>query len=201
VIFTAPDGSVIHGDRILALSAIALKAQGRLKDDTLVCTVMSNLGLHATMARHGIAVEVTPVGDRHVIERMCEGGFTFGGENSGHLIFSEHATTGDGILSALQVLRIMKQSGVDIAELAAEMTEYPSLLVNLPVKAKPPLESLPKLSKLMAEASIVFADQGRHLIRYSGTEKKLRVMVEHRSDIVAREWVDRFADAIHEEIA
>lgn len=201
VIFTGPDGEVISGDRILGLSAIALKERGRLRNDTLVCTVMSNLGLHESMAKHGIKVEVTAVGDRMVIDRMREGDFTFGGENSGHLIFSEHATTGDGILSALQVLRIMKEKNQSISELAAGMAEYPSVLVNLPVKAKPPLDTLPKLTQLMAEATAEFGTLGRHLIRYSGTEKKLRVMVEHQSEAVANAWVERFCNAVKEEIA
>lgn len=200
VIFTGPDGVVISGDRILGLCAIALKQRGRLKNETLVCTVMSNLGLHESMAKHGIKVEVTAVGDRMVIDRMREGDFTFGGENSGHLIFSEHATTGDGILSALQVLRIMKEQKKGIHELAAGMAEYPSLLVNLPVKDKPALDTLPKLTQLMAEATAEFGKLGRHLIRYSGTEKKLRVMVEHQSDEVARAWVERFCNAAKEEI-
>jgi phosphoglucosamine mutase len=200
VIFTDSNGQVISGDRILALCAIALKEQGRLKHDTMVCTSMSNLGLRETMAAHGIKVETTGIGDRQVIECMRKGGFTFGGENSGHLIFAEHATTGDGILSALQVLKMMREKNATIAQLAAAMSEYPSQLANIPVKEKPPLESLPKLKKLMAQATKTFGDDGRHLIRYSGTENKIRVLVEHRQIEEARIWLSKFAAAIREEI-
>jgi len=200
VIFTDSNGQVISGDRILALCAIALKEQGRLKHDTMVCTSMSNLGLKETMAAHGIKVETTGIGDRQVIERMRQGGFTFGGENSGHLIFAEHATTGDGILSALQVLKMMREKNATIAQLAAAMSEYPSQLANIPVKEKPPIESLPKLKKLMAQATKTFGDDGRHLIRYSGTENKIRVLVEHRQIEEARIWLSKFAAAIREEI-
>jgi len=200
VIFTDSNGQVISGDRILALCAIALKEQGRLKHDTMVCTSMSNLGLKETMAAHGIKVETTGIGDRQVIERMRQGGFTFGGENSGHLIFAEHATTGDGILSALQVLKMMREKNATIAQLAAAMSEYPSQLANIPVKDKPPIESLPKLKKLMAQATKTFGDDGRHLIRYSGTENKIRVLVEHRQIEEARIWLSKFAAAIREEI-
>ncbi|OYV04485.1 MAG: phosphoglucosamine mutase [Verrucomicrobiales bacterium VVV1] len=200
VIFTDSNGQVISGDRILALCAIALKEQGRLKHDTMVCTSMSNLGLKETMAAHGIKVETTGIGDRQVIERMRQGGFTFGGENSGHLIFAEHATTGDGILSALQVLKMMREKNATIAQLAAAMSEYPSQLANIPVKDKPPIESLPKLKKLMAQATKTFGNEGRHLIRYSGTENKIRVLVEHRQIEEARIWLSKFAAAIREEI-
>jgi phosphoglucosamine mutase len=200
VIFTDADGQVVGGDRILALCAIGLKEQGRLRKNTLVATVMSNLGLFEAMKNHGIAVETTAVGDRHVIERMRREGLSFGGENSGHLIFADHATTGDGILSALQVLRLMREQNATLAQLAAVMHEYPSELVNMPVARKPPLESLPGLAKLLREADAAFGDLGRHLIRYSGTENKIRVLVEHRDSDMCREWVDRFAAVIREEI-
>jgi phosphoglucosamine mutase len=200
VIFTDADGSVVGGDRILALCAISMKEQGRLRNNTLVATVMSNLGLKETMKKHGIAVETTAVGDRHVIECIRRNGHSFGGENSGHLIFAEHATTGDGILSALQVLRMMRDRNATLAQLATVMHEYPSQLANMPVPAKPPIESLGKLSKLMSEATGVFGDHGRHLIRYSGTENKIRVLVEHRDADVCRNWVNKFASVIREEI-
>lgn len=200
VIFTDSNGQVVSGDRILALCSIALKEQGRLKHDTMVCTSMSNLGLIETMRANGIKVETTGIGDRQVIECMRKGGFTFGGENSGHLIFAEHATTGDGILSALQVLKMMREKNATIAQLAASMSEYPSQLANIPVKEKPPIDSLPKLKKLMAQATKSFGKDGRHLIRYSGTESKIRVLVEHRQIEEARLWLSKFAAVIREEI-
>jgi phosphoglucosamine mutase len=161
---------------------------------------MSNLGLIEAMKNHGIAVEITAVGDRNVIECIRRNGYSFGGENSGHLIFADHATTGDGILSALQVLRMMLERDATLAQLAAVMDEYPAELANMPVPSKPPIESLPKLCKLMEEATAEFGEIGRHLIRYSGTENKIRVLVEHREAKEVRSWVDRFSTAIAEEI-
>jgi phosphoglucosamine mutase len=200
VIFTDANGQVVSGDRILALCAISLKEQGKLRKDTLVATVMSNLGLIEAMGNHAIKVETTAVGDRNVIECMRRNGYSFGGENSGHLVFADHATTGDGILSALQVLRMMRDRNATLAELATVMHEYPSQLANMPVPAKPPIGSLPGLGKLMEEATERFGERGRHLIRYSGTENKIRVLVEHRDIEECRAWVSKFAAAIREEI-
>ena len=200
VIFTDANGQVVSGDRILGLCAIGLKEQGKLRHDTLVATVMSNLGLIEAMKEHGIKVETTAVGDRSVIECMRKNGYSFGGENSGHLIFGDHVTTGDGILSALQVLRMMIDRKATLAELAAIMHEYPTQLANMPVPSKPPLETLPKLQKLMQEATAEFGDSGRHLIRYSGTENKIRVLVEHRELAEVTSWVSKFYSAIREEI-
>lgn len=200
VIFTDADGHVVSGDKILAMCAVGLKQKGLLHKDTMVATVMSNLGLTEALKRHGIAVETCGVGDRHVIECLRKGGYAFGGENSGHLIFADYSTTGDGILSALQVLRLMCESGMGLAALSAEMREYPSELINLRVASKPPLDSLPKLRALMEEATAVFGDQGRHLIRYSGTEHKIRILVEHQDEAVCRDWVERFAAGVLDEI-
>jgi len=200
VIFTDANGQVVTGDRVLALCAIGLKEQGRLKKDTLVATVMSNLGLIEAMKKQGIKVETTAVGDRNVIECIRKNGYSFGGENSGHLIFAEHSTTGDGIMSALQIIRLMKERKATMAQLSSVMTEYPTQLVNLPTKAKPAIGSLKKLNALMDEATGDFGDQGRHLIRYSGTENKIRVLVEHRDAEQVERWVSRFTDAIKEEI-
>ncbi len=200
VIFTDANGQVVSGDRALGLCALALKEQGKLQHDTLVATVMSNLGLIEAMAQHGIKVETTAVGDRNVIECMRKHGYTFGGENSGHLIFGSHVTTGDGILSALQVLQMMQTRSASLAELAAMMQEYPTQLVNLTVASKPPLASLRKLQALMQQASTEFGSSGRHLIRYSGTENKIRILVEHRELATVRSWIDRFSTAIYEEI-
>ncbi len=200
VIFTDASGQVVSGDRVLALCAIGLKEQGRLKKDTLVATVMSNLGLIEAMKKEGITVETTAVGDRNVIECIRKNGYSFGGENSGHLIFADHSTTGDGILSALQIIRLMKRRNATLAQLSAVMHEYPTQLVNLPTKSKPAISSLRKLNALMDEATGDFGDQGRHLIRYSGTENKIRVLVEHRDAEQVERWVSKFSDAIREEI-
>jgi len=200
VIFTDATGTPISGDRILALCAIALKQQGQLKGDTMAATVMSNLGLHEAMKREGIHVITTGVGDRQVIEALREKGFSFGGENSGHLIFADQATTGDGILSALQVLAMMKRTGSTLAELASCMHEFPQQLINLPVASKPPLEELSALQKLLSEADAAFGEEGRHLIRYSGTENKIRVLVEHKDADTTATWAQRLADAIQNDI-
>jgi phosphoglucosamine mutase len=200
VIFTDANGQVVSGDRILGLCALGLKEQGKLNHDTLVATVMSNLGLIEAMKKHGIKVETTAVGDRAVIECMRKNSYSFGGENSGHLIFGDYVTTGDGILSALQVLRLMRGRNATLSQLAAIMHEYPTHLANMPVASKPSLDSLPKLQKLMKDATAEFGDSGRHLIRYSGTENKIRVLVEHRELAEVNAWVARFSEAIHEEI-
>jgi phosphoglucosamine mutase len=171
-----------------------------LKKDTLVATIMSNLGLKEAMRQHGISLETVGVGDRNVIEAIRKGGYSFGGENSGHLIFAEHATTGDGILSALQVLRMMRERNATLAQLATVLNEYPTQLANIPVSKKPDLDTLPKLKKLMKKASSDFGEDGRHLIRYSGTENKIRVLVEHREIEECRLWVSKFAAAIRDEI-
>ncbi|MFT6177700.1 MAG: phosphoglucosamine mutase [Akkermansiaceae bacterium] len=186
VIFVDGNGNIISGDRVLCLCAIALKKQNKLRGNTLVTTVMSNLGLRDALAADGIALEQTQVGDRHVLERMRDGGFNFGGENSGHLIFSDFATTGDGIVSALIVLSVIKESGQSLAELADCMSEYPAELVALPVKKKPPLESIPEIKSAMDAAELALGENGRILVRYSGTEKKLRILVEAKDAHLAK---------------
>ncbi|MEM1085527.1 MAG: phosphoglucosamine mutase [Verrucomicrobiota bacterium] len=200
VIFSDATGTPVSGDRVIALCAMALKDQGRLKGNTIAATVMSNLGLHEAMRREGIEVITTGVGDRQVLEALREGGYSFGGENSGHLIFADHATTGDGILSALQVLGMMKRKQSGLAELAACMQEFPQQLLNLKVNAKPPLDDLPNLQKLISEAEEAFGDAGRQLIRYSGTENKIRILVEHREADAVSQWVGRFEAAVREDI-
>jgi phosphoglucosamine mutase len=147
---------------------------------------MSNLGLRDALAEDGILLEQTKVGDRHVLERMREGGFSFGGENSGHLIFSDFATTGDGIVSALMVLSFLKESGNSLAELADCMTEYPQVLVNMPVSQKPPLQEVPEIMAAIDAANQTLGDNGRTLVRYSGTEKKLRVLAEAKDAVLAQ---------------
>lgn len=200
VIFTDAEGRVVGGDRVLAMCALMLKERGELKNDTLVATVMSNLGLIETLRRHGITVETTAVGDRNVIECIRKGHHSFGGENSGHLIFADYSTTGDGIVSALQILRLMRYKKATLAELSSVLREYPTKLLNLVVKSKPPLSSLPELTALQEEATEAFGNQGRHLIRYSGTERKIRILVEHFCEEQADSWAERFAKTIRKEI-
>ena len=195
VIFVDEKGQVISGDRVLCLCAIALKQQGKLANDTLVTTIMSNLGLRDALAEHGITLTQTNVGDRHVLEAMREGKFTFGGENSGHLIFSDFATTGDGIVSALIALSIIKNSGKTLSELADCMTEYPAELVAIPVTDKPPLDTVPEIKRAMSDAETALGDEGRILVRYSGTEKKLRILVEAKNADLAKTHCDKITQA------
>ena len=200
VIFSDACGNPVNGDRVLTLSALALKRQDLLRGDAMACTVMSNLGLHEAMKDAGIRVIITPVGDRNVIEALRREDCSFGGENSGHLIFSDHATTGDGILSALQVLKVMKERKATLAELASCMTEFPQEVVSLHVNSKPPLADLDALQSLIQEATRSFGDSGRQLIRYSGTENKIRILVEHRDPDTVHHWIERFTQAVKTEI-
>jgi phosphoglucosamine mutase len=173
----------------------------QLRGDTIAVTVMSNLGLHAAMEQAGIRVLTTGVGDRQVIEALRAHEHSFGGENSGHLIFADHATTGDGILSALQVLRVMKESGKPLHELALCMEEYPQQLESFKVPAKPALESLTEFQTLLREADAALGKNGRQLIRYSGTENKARVMVEHRDPSLVAQWTTQLTTALIEAIS
>jgi phosphoglucosamine mutase len=194
------NGDVVNGDKLLCLCALGLKRRGLLAKDTVVATVMSNLGLQEALAKNGIAFETTAVGDRNVLERMREKGYNFGGENSGHLIFSDHATTGDGLMAALQVLAEMRATGKPVAQLADCMTVFPQKLVNLAVTEKPAIEDIPGLTSLIAEAEKVMGDDGRVLIRYSGTEKKIRVMVEARKEQIMKHWCDQLSELVQKEI-
>lgn len=196
VIFTDAEGNTISGDRIIALCALSLKQRQQLRGDAVAVTVMSNLGLHAAMEQAGISVITTGVGDRQVIEALRAKGHSFGGENSGHLIFADHATTGDGILSALQVLRVMKESGKPLHALAQCMEEYPQQLESFKVSAKPALETLTDFQALLKEADAALGKNGRRLIRYSGTENKARVLVEHQDAAIVSLWATKLSKAL-----
>lgn len=196
VIFCDEKGNVIDGDRTLCLCAKALHAQGKLKGDTLVSTVMSNLGLRDALAKDGIKLETTGVGDRLVLERMREKGYNLGGENSGHIIYSDYATTGDGIMSALMLLSMMREKGKTLSELANCMDIYPQVLLGLEVKEKPPIETIPEVHTAIQNAELAFAEKGRVFVRYSGTERKIRVLTECSDAELAQSQADLIADAI-----
>jgi phosphoglucosamine mutase len=172
------DGEIVDGDQILAVLALELAAQHRLAHNTVVATVMSNLGFRRAMAQAGIRVVETPVGDRHLIAAMRKGGYVLGGEQSGHIILAEHATTGDGLLTALHLLAVMARRGQPLAEIAKVMTRYPQVLVNVAGVDKSLVASSEELSAAVKAAELELGDSGRVLIRPSGTEQAVRIMVE-----------------------
>lgn len=178
VILVDERGEVVDGDQIMAICAIDLKERGLLRKNTVVATVMSNMGLEVALRQHGISLVRVPVGDRYVVEELRRGGYCFGGEQSGHMIFLDHATTGDGTICALQVLGVMKRTGKKLSELRGIMTPMPQILWNLKVKERVPLESDPAVSKAIRETEETLGENGRLLVRYSGTEALLRVMME-----------------------
>jgi phosphoglucosamine mutase len=191
-------GQVVDGDQILAVLAIALKAEGRLAGDTVVATVMSNLGFRHAMRAAGIDVVETPVGDRYLIAAMLDGNFVLGGEQSGHIIMLDHATTGDGMLTGLHLLAETARQGRPLAELASVMTRYPQVLINVPGVDKKRVTSSPALSDAVCAAEAELGDAGRVLVRPSGTEPAVRVMVEAEDAGQADRLARRLADAIRE---
>jgi phosphoglucosamine mutase len=194
-------GEVVDGDQLLAVLALALREQSALAEDTVVATVMSNLGFLQAMQREGIRVEQTKVGDRYVLEAMGARGYTLGGEQSGHVILSRYATTGDGILTALQVLARMAATGRPLAELARVMTRLPQVLVNVPGVDKARADSDAVLAAAVATEEAALAGSGRVLLRSSGTEPLVRVMVEAPSPDRAREVAERLAGVVLERLA
>ena len=189
-------GDVVNGDHIMAMCALDMKRRGKLDKDTVVVTVMTNIGFFKAMAKHGINVVTTQVGDRYVVEEMRNNNYMLGGEQSGHMIFFSRTTTGDGTLSALQVLALMKTSGKPMSELAKVMTSYPQTLVGVKVKDKPPIDSLPTVQEKISSAETILGSEGRVLVRYSGTSNKCRVMVEAKTQLQA----DTIAENISAEI-
>ncbi|MDQ1083017.1 MULTISPECIES: phosphoglucosamine mutase [Microbacterium] len=193
-------GNVVDGDQIMAILAVAMKERGALVDDTLVATVMSNLGLHRAMDAHGIRVLQTAVGDRYVLEAMNEGGYSLGGEQSGHVIMSEYATTGDGLLTGLHIVAEMARQKKTLAELASLMTVYPQVLVNVRGVDRDGVHD-DGVQAAVAACSAELGDSGRVLLRASGTEPLVRVMVEAESEHVARAHADRLAEVVRERLA
>jgi phosphoglucosamine mutase len=193
-------GAVVDGDQIMAILALAAKQRGDLARDTLVATVMSNLGLRLAMKQAGINMIETKVGDRYVLEEIREGGYTLGGEQSGHLIFSRFATTGDGILTGLQLAAEMASTGKSLKELASAMKVYPQVLINVSGVNKEAVETNSELQKIVAEATSDLGDNGRVLLRASGTESLVRVMVEAMESGTAQSWAERIARVVEREL-
>ncbi|WP_350280966.1 phosphoglucosamine mutase [Kribbella sp. HUAS MG21] len=190
------NGELVDGDQILAVLALAMRDSGRLSNDTVVATVMSNLGFVQAMVRERIAVEQTKVGDRYVLEAMKAGGHKLGGEQSGHVILSDHATTGDGTLTAVMLLARVAQTGKTLADLAGAMTRLPQVLVNVKNVDKSRAGSDPAVQSAVAEATTRLGDSGRVLLRPSGTEPLVRVMVEAESSDTAHEIAHSLADVV-----
>ena len=192
-------GNLIDGDQIMAACGLDMKAKGKLPGDTVVATVMSNLGLRIYTKEQGMKLECTDVGDRNVLERMVEKGYAIGGEQSGHMIFLEHATTGDGQLTALQMLSLLKESGKKASEVFGACPRYPQVLINIPV-ADNDVKKAVMANTLLAQAvqreEAALNGEGRILVRPSGTEALMRVMVEAKTEDLAREVARRLADLI-----
>ena len=192
-------GNLIDGDQIMAACGLDLKAKGKLPGDTVVATVMSNLGLHLYTKEQGMRLECTDVGDRNVLERMLEKGYALGGEQSGHMIFLEHATTGDGQLTALQMLALLKESGKKASQLFGACPRYPQVLINIPVAdndVKKAVMASPLLAQAIQREEAGLNGEGRVLVRPSGTEALMRVMVEAKTEETARATAQRLADLV-----
>lgn len=200
VIFVDENGTEVDGDHIMAICGTDMIKQGALNDKTVVATVMSNMGLDIAMQKAGGKVVRTGVGDRYVVEEMRKGNYNLGGEQSGHMIFLDHITTGDGILSALQVLAIIQRSGKRLSELAKVMTSLPQILVNVRVRKKADLADIAPIKLVIDEVETELAGKGRVLVRYSGTEPLLRVMIEGEDQLRIAELADRVAGAVREHI-
>ena len=199
VIFCDANGEEVNGDRIIGMLALAYQRERKLATDTIVVTGMSNLGLMRAM-KAGINVEVTDVGDRYVIERMRGGSFNVGGEQSGHIIFMDYATTGDGIISALHVLKLMKQTGKPLAELAGFMNVFPQEIRSFGVARKTPFAELSRLPAEIDACREALGESGRTIVRYSGTENKIRILVEAEQSDDVRVWIERLSAAAREEL-
>jgi phosphoglucosamine mutase len=199
-LFVSHAGKIIDGDAILYLAATELHRAGRLPGGVVVATVMSNLGFEKALARQGITLIRTPVGDKYVLEEMLRRGAALGGEQSGHIIFSEYATTGDGVLTALRVFEMLRDSGKTLDDLTAEVKVFPQKLVNVRVKVRRPLEELKHVQEEIRSAELEFHNSGRVLVRFSGTEPLARVMVEAESEQHVEKWTKRIAEAIREEL-
>jgi phosphoglucosamine mutase len=194
-------GSALTGDQIIGICAREMKKESGLANNLVVSTVMSNMGLGLALARLGIEQLITKVGDRYVLEAMQTKGALIGGEDSGHVIFLEHHTTGDGIITALQVLAAMKKTRTPLSELARVMTVYPQKLINVDVKSKPELSTIPEITLAIRNAEAQLGCKGRVLVRYSGTQDMCRVMVEGPTDEDAEKYSMRIAEAIREHLS
>jgi phosphoglucosamine mutase len=193
-------GRVLDGDHVMLMCAKQMKAEGRLRGNAVVATVMSNIGLELALRKHGIQLVRTKVGDKYVMEEMQKQGLSLGGEQSGHLIFSEHLFTGDGLITALSVLRTIAESGRELADLADDLTTYPQVLLNVRVRERADLDTIPEVASVMRQVEKGLGANGRLLVRYSGTEPLLRVMLEGQDMAQIDGWAHQIVDAVNKAI-
>ena len=198
-VFASASGRLVDGDGVLLAAGRHMKASGNLKGNAIVGTTMANLGLEHALARSGLKLIRTAVGDRYVLEEMQRIGANFGGEQSGHILFLDDATTGDGMLTAVKMASLVSTAG-PLDALVADLKIFPQKIVNVRVRAKPALESLPEVSFLLKEAEQMLGSSGRVVLRYSGTEPLARVMVEAEREEDVRSWTDRLASALRSSI-
>ena len=200
-IFVCEQGTVVDGDHIMAALAFDLHGRSQLAQQTVVGTVMSNFGLELALDKAGVKLIRTPVGDRYILERMIADGYNFGGEQSGHMIFLDHNTTGDGLIAGLQVLSLMKRTGKPLSELACAMTRIPQVLIGVKVGSKPDLSSIPAIDEAIRASESRLNSSGRVLVRYSGTEPLLRIMVEGSDDVLIRTLAEDLAGVVRRHLA
>jgi phosphoglucosamine mutase len=200
-IFVDGNGKVVDGDAVMLMCAKRMKAEGRLKGNAIVATVMSNIGLEIALKNEGIDMVRCAVGDKYVMEEMVRRDLSLGGEQSGHIIFSDYLFTGDGLATSLNVLRTMAATGRSLADLAADLTTYPQVLMNLRVKEKVDLKTLPSVAEVMSTVESRLSGNGRLLVRYSGTEPLLRVMLEGQDEAEIRKWGQEIVDAVRDALA
>jgi len=194
------DGRIVDGDAVLLMCARHLQRIGQLRGDAIVATVMSNIGLEIALRESGIGLVRCPVGDKHVMEEMIKRGLSLGGEQSGHIIFSDHLFTGDGIVTALSVLRVMADTGRELSDLASELVTFPQVLLNVRVREKKDLRSVPPVAAAMERVEARLSGHGRLLVRYSGTEPLLRVMIEGRDQQEIQAWASEIVSTVREHL-
>ena len=199
-IFVDETGRIVDGDAVMLLCAKHMKREGRLNGNAVVATVMSNIGLEIALREEGIEMVRCPVGDKYVMEEMIRRGLSLGGEQSGHVIFSEYLFTGDGLATSLNVLRTMGATGRTLSDLASELTSYPQVLLNVAVERKVDLKTVPGIAAVMSVVESRLAGNGRLLVRYSGTEPLLRIMIEGRDQHEIAQWAQEIADAVKQHL-
>jgi phosphoglucosamine mutase len=195
VILIDASGRIVDGDAMMLILALAEQRAGRLAGDTVVATVMSNIGLEIALRKHGIRLLRAPVGDKYVMDAMVQGGYVIGGEQSGHVILASHLPTGDGLATALAVLAVMADTGRELGDLARELVTYPQTLVNVRVRERTPVASVPAIQHVITGVESKLDGRGRVLIRYSGTEPLLRIMIEGEDQTAVQTWANEIADA------